>query len=327
MLARMFSGPEAISVWVELVQKQKEKITRGRENHLYSAEHLPAALAAEQEISRSDLARWDASARAWLQSADQAKAVNHKQTMLILNNANIPVNSEDDMYLSVTKAWTASLEAMNNLVKGMPQRVQDGAALLALSSWHMYLNMVVYSGLGVEVSQNDPLFNRAALLTLGLQHVREDAKSVYWSLPLACLQYYGGPVKATRSLGQDNSRIDHHEFSYVILGCLFQGWRTFAADNEQGIQWIGRLEIALQYSQKHHLNSALPPWLRYIIIAARNFSEYDAAEMQIAHQLMKLGRRRSTFLTSPQLLPPPLFGLSELQPLLSVLKGKDESKQ
>jgi hypothetical protein len=116
--------------------------------------------------------------------------------MLIVNNANVPVNGEPDTHQSVIKAWTAALEAMNNLLKGMPQRVHDGAALLGISSWHLYPEMIVYGGPAVEIKQKDPLFDRAALLTLGLEQVRTDVKSVYWSLPLACLQYYGHPVQA-----------------------------------------------------------------------------------------------------------------------------------
>ncbi|KAE9373081.1 hypothetical protein N431DRAFT_544236 [Stipitochalara longipes BDJ] len=221
MLARMFTGPEAISIWVELIQKQKELICSQNKSQLYSGEHQAAVLAAHQDISRNDLANWDASARAWLQSADQAMEQQYKQTMLILNNTCIPVNNEPETYASVMKAWTVALEAMNNLVKGMPQRVHDGAALLAISSWHLYPDLVVYGNSCVEVKQKDPIFDRAALLTLGLQQVKEDTKSVHWSLPLACLQYYGHPVETSRTVGEENSRITRPQFAYIILGCIF----------------------------------------------------------------------------------------------------------
>lgn len=52
--------------------------------------------------------------------------------MLITDNASIPVSNEPDSYTSVIKAWTAALAAMNNLARGMPQVVQDRAALLAI---------------------------------------------------------------------------------------------------------------------------------------------------------------------------------------------------
>lgn len=223
MLARMFQGPEAISIWVELVKKQKETIRNKQGSGLYCHEQLPSRSAAQQDMTRAELSSWDASARAWLQSADQAKLLQHKQTMLILENASVPVNSEHDTYTSVMKAWAAALEAMNNLVKGVSQRVQDGAALLAISSWHLYPDMGVFGTSCVKVVQNDPLFTRTALLTLGLQHVREHTKSVYWSLPLAYLRYYGHPVKTSKTVGRENSRVTYKEFAYIILGCLFNG--------------------------------------------------------------------------------------------------------
>ena len=58
--------------------------------------------------------------------------------------------------------------------------------------------MAVYSDAYVEVRQKDAIFEPAALLTLGLEHAREDTKSVCWSLPLACLQYYKHPVHTSR---------------------------------------------------------------------------------------------------------------------------------
>jgi hypothetical protein len=86
----------AISIWVEIVQKQKEYIRGKGGNVLYSHKHQAALSAAQQDISRSDLANWDASARTWLQSSDQAKTLQHMQTMLILNNASVPVNNEPE---------------------------------------------------------------------------------------------------------------------------------------------------------------------------------------------------------------------------------------
>jgi len=327
MLARMFTGPEAISVWVELVQKQKEKILGKNGQILYSHEHQAELVAAQQEISRSDLANWDASARAWLQSADEAKAVQHKQTMLILDNASVPVNNEPDTYTSVMKAWTGALEAMGNLINGMPQRVQDGAALLAISSWHMYPDMVVY-GPGIEVKQKDPLFGRAALLTLGLQHLRDDKKSVYWSLPLACLQYYGHPIHTSRSAGQENSRITYQQFGYVLLGCLFAGWKNFAQTNEDGIEWMLKLGAILKISGVYRRDeNQKPTWLRYLLTAVQDLDDCDVSERKTAFQLMNLGRRRSTFLYGNGKTPPPLFGLCQVSVLLAVFKSNMQRVQ
>jgi len=325
MLARIFPPPEAISVWVELVQKQKEWILNRHENVLYSEDRYSANLASKQEISRTDLACWDASARAWLQSADQAKQYQHKQTMLILNNANVPVNDEGKTYASVMKAWTAALSAVNSLLNGVPQVVQDGAALLAISSWHLYPDMAVFGTCSVTINQKDPLFDSAALLTLGLQRVREDTSSVYWSLPLACLQYYGRPVRTSRTLGSENSRVSCQEFAYIILGCLFDGWKSFAATDEQGFKWIHQVARILVQSVKPAANPLENlSWLDYLVVAAREVSQCNEPEKKVARLLLNLGRRRSTFLHPPEKTPQPLFGLSQIDMLLPVLKKDHE---
>jgi hypothetical protein len=86
MLSRIFSSSEATSIWVELVSKRKEQICRESSDAMYAYKHDADILAAKQDLARMDLGNWDASARAWVQSADQAKALQHKQLMLILRN-------------------------------------------------------------------------------------------------------------------------------------------------------------------------------------------------------------------------------------------------
>src|SRR5450756_1261103 len=114
MLAIMFTyPPEAISIWAELVQRQKDHIQAQSNTNLYPTEQQASLYAAQQDISRSDLAHWDASARAWLQSADQVKGFQNTQTRLILESARVPVNNEPSTYSSVMKAWTVGLQAMN----------------------------------------------------------------------------------------------------------------------------------------------------------------------------------------------------------------------
>lgn len=109
--------------------------------------------------------------------------------MLILNNASIPISNEPDTYKSVMKAWTTALRAMENLVNGMPQQVQDGAALLGISSWHMYPDILLFGETAVDVKQKDDIFENTAVLTLGLEVPGDPDNSVSWSLPLARLQY------------------------------------------------------------------------------------------------------------------------------------------
>ena len=88
MLARMWSVPEAISIWVELVAQRKKDLDKVGDTE---AHFLEATMASRIAISREQLAEWDASARAWLRAADQAMGQKQKQLMLILNNLDLPV--------------------------------------------------------------------------------------------------------------------------------------------------------------------------------------------------------------------------------------------
>ena len=109
MLARIWSGPEAISLWVEIVARRRREIEiscTGNEAH-----HLPLLLAAQQDITRSQLADWDASARAWLQTADEAKRLQQTQLMLIINNLQLPVNNSKNVYLSLIDSSCLALSS------------------------------------------------------------------------------------------------------------------------------------------------------------------------------------------------------------------------
>jgi hypothetical protein len=65
--------------------------------------------------------------------------------MLICNNLNLPVSLKLDVYQNVITGWTTSLRGLEDLLAGLPQRVQDGSLLLALSSWHLYPDIMVCS--------------------------------------------------------------------------------------------------------------------------------------------------------------------------------------
>lgn len=64
MLARIWSGPEATSLWVELVDHKRREIEESCTGD--STSHYVLLQAAHQEITRPNLADWDASTRAWL---------------------------------------------------------------------------------------------------------------------------------------------------------------------------------------------------------------------------------------------------------------------
>ncbi|KAK8076537.1 hypothetical protein PG994_003809 [Apiospora phragmitis] len=85
MLASIFSSAEATSIWMELIEERKKAVTQDWDRN----ESIPFAVAAaavQQGIARTQLAEWDASARAWLQTADSVMAAKQTQLRLILKN-------------------------------------------------------------------------------------------------------------------------------------------------------------------------------------------------------------------------------------------------
>ncbi|KAK2729017.1 uncharacterized protein CKAH01_10588 [Colletotrichum kahawae] len=141
MLARIWKSHEAISLWVELVDRRKQEIVQQYDTT--NIMEIGSLMASKQTFSRQHLASWDASARSWLQTADSDRRLQQTQLMLIISNVRLPVNSKKDPYESVIDAWVSGMAAMNRLLQGIPQRVQDGTILLAMSSWHLYPDMEV----------------------------------------------------------------------------------------------------------------------------------------------------------------------------------------
>jgi hypothetical protein len=185
-----------------------------------------AQLAAAHEIDRSSLGAWDASARAWLQVADQARRKEQVQAQLILNNLSIAVkshtgsengfpsktNSYDSVLLNVTRALTT----LDKLIKGEPQRITDGGILLGLISWHLYPDLVVLGSSTKEIHQQDPLVKAGGIVTISISTLASRGDGVYWSLPLASLRYYG-TVQRERSTMRD-SRISVAQLQTLLLG-------------------------------------------------------------------------------------------------------------
>ncbi|KAM3065054.1 hypothetical protein ACMFMG_006182 [Clarireedia jacksonii] len=141
MLARAWEAKVATSIWVELVQERQKEI----ENQS-SMNNIAGIMAAQQEITREQLARWDASARAWLRSADEAKLKEQKQLTLITKNIGLPVTGGETTYQSVIHAWQQAMAIFEKILNGMSLQISDGVVLLALSSWHLCPNLIVVKG-------------------------------------------------------------------------------------------------------------------------------------------------------------------------------------
>ena len=118
MLARMWSAQEAVAIWTELVKERKQDIARKLDGDDGISFSLAAAVG--QDIARPQLAAWDASARAWLRTADDIFLRKQKQLELIIKNLSLPVVGDEKVFSSVLTAWSTAVTTMEHLISGMP---------------------------------------------------------------------------------------------------------------------------------------------------------------------------------------------------------------
>ena len=332
LLARLWSGSEATALWVELVDQRRREIeTKFQDDQA-------ALLAAQQDILRTHLAEWDASARAWLQTADEVKTLQQTQLMLVINNLQLPVSNNTNVYQSVIESSRFALLSMEDLLRGQPQRVQSGAFLLGLSAWHLYPDMIVHGTVTRRVDQRDDLFPIGSLVTLGLESPKGIDKGVYWSLPLAHLRYYGDPVLSSRSTGHDSSRISIDQLIYVAIGSLFSSWVPKSQQTTQALSWfillsdclkrgIGSKNNDVQVTKDNNPQQILLGygWLKLFILAAKNFPRLREHDKDLSSKLMALGHRRfSSFLTDIEHRIPQYFGLLHFSVLYPILRTDQE---
>lgn len=139
---------------------RRQEIERGNDH-----EFVPIAshFASQISVSMEQLAEWDNSARAWIRRGDDVKKKERVQQILIYNNLDVPVSVKGETYHNVLQGWTEALLGIENLLCGQSQKVQDGSLLLALSSWHLYPDMIVsvLTTTTVGVHANWP-FNRSS---------------------------------------------------------------------------------------------------------------------------------------------------------------------
>ncbi|KAG4439468.1 hypothetical protein IFR05_005047 [Cadophora sp. M221] len=325
MLARLWNGPEATSVWVELVKERQLEIAKKCEKG-------------------ESLSEWDASARAWLRTADEVKKLKQTQLMLIIDNLDIPVNHDMRVYSSVMAAWKTALDSLERMVVGMPQSLhQDGAIFLGLAAWHLYPDLLVLSGLeeAKSIRIQDSLIAPGGILTIGLQLERKpDSKGIYWSLSLAHLRYYGDPVLRQRKFARDSSRIHLEQLMQVAIASLSTYWKTAGCDSLSTaaiLMAVGELIDRVHETTKEgnlspeqisckRFGQLGPNWLQTLITGAKSITDATGAERDVLLRLLNVGEKHGKdFLIpmrkgSPTFLDP-VFGLCDLKRLLSLLRG------
>ncbi|KAK8015783.1 serine threonine kinase [Apiospora marii] len=319
IIARMWTHSEAISVWAEMVAERKKEILLDFEKGV----QVPMALAsaAQQEITRDHLGRWDASARAWLHTADNARQRQYKQFLLIIKNLSIAIHRHNvSLYKDVLSVWASALTATEGLISGKPHAVRDGPVLLGLSAWHIFPDMLVFNGPtgSIHVSMNDPLVRPGGVLSLGISDpAHREEQGVYWSLSLSHHMYYGEAVKRTRRLDVDGSRLTLNDLFLVCIGSLLRRWSIPKNGINKAIMIMQEMKRVVPAGENRVVNG---DW-RHVI--EQSLNAYTAGDKE-AVLAVSLGRRRPGFMPAPLTDErKPLFGLLHITNLLFLLKDPD----
>ena len=322
MLARLWPPSEAIAIWQQILEERKKELSNWDATETIPLVNLTTG---QIEVSREELAGWDASARAWLRAADRVKSFNQTQLRLIVENLNIPVDQNMNVYTSVMQAWKTAMTTLDKLINGISHSVHNGAVLLGLSSWHLYPDLITLGNSTAETRQKDPLIAPGGIVTIGLQIVeQDDGRGVYWSLPLAHVLYYGDPVVSERSINSDGSRISFDDLWLVTLGSLFAVWKTEGLLDEAAAELIRMMwqncEKGLAAVERFTLRqpTCRDSWLRYLADAARRFLESSGDEKRVCKRLLGLGARKGT-LFGQFSNPVSVFGLTDTS-LMNILR-------
>lgn len=323
MLARMWTASEAAAIWEEIIESRKLEIAKSDPGTPFWQSQ---EVAAKIEATKDQISRWDSSARSWLEIADKARMKQQKQLKLLVDNSGIPVNQASTAYRSVMDAWTTALSTVEKLLEGVPQSINDGAVILALTSWHIFPDMFVIGAGSTIIQQNDPLYPKGTVITLGQSSRPPDATSdgVFWSLPLAFLKYYGDPVVRTRTLGESTSRLTFSEVMQVVLGSIMAGWRDYARDFLQVCVNITSLADFISTNRRREPGQPRS-WIQLLGESAESYlAETASSESHLPGLTMRGFRRYRHLLWGPKEEYPPLFGLTRLTTVLQLIDRMED---
>ncbi|KAJ5547777.1 hypothetical protein N7513_005011 [Penicillium frequentans] len=346
---------EATAIWAELVS-QRQKIIKRQAQSAEVADNYLAQLAAAHEIDRSSLGSWDASARAWLQVADQARRKEQVQAQLIVNNLSMAVKSHtesDQTFASKTNSYDSvllnvnrALTTLDKLIKGEPQRITDGGILLGLISWHIFPDLVVLGSSTKEIHQQDPLVKAGGIVTISISTQINRGDGVYWSLPLASLRYYG-TVQRERSSMRDSrisvpqlqalllgASLGADEFAFTAAQILLSLWKIYhnafqarmyqvtnkTFEPSEDLPLLHRVEILQDAPQS--LRALMK--ILHLIFPFKDGIDLllsaDDCERKMAHQLMRYGSNYgSSWIGNTKSSTSTLFGLANLSSLLRMI--------
>lgn len=266
--------------------------------------------------------------------------------MILITKGSIPVSDHTKVYQSVMPAWKAALESTEKLTSGMPQAANYGPCLLAISSWHLYPDIIVTGKTTVSHTFDDPLIRPGGALTLGLTRPGDETlKGVFWSLSLAHLNFYTRrPAQKKAVMNFQTQKLSFPQFALSIFGAFLARWGAFGEDAEAPARVLVKLRDVINNRPKversrngsdNWTSRSQPAESRMIMAkigsqainilarAADTFLEAQEFGDDLDLKLIALGGKKAERVFS-QLPPSTFMGLGEPQTLLSLLKGPEE---
>lgn len=336
MLARQWPASEATSIWEELVEERRKELGDAF-NQNRAVPYASLTAATQSQISRTSLAQWDASARSWLRTADRVKSKHQNQLMLLIAKVSVPISDDMMVYQSVIPAWKSALESTEKLMSGMPQATNYGPCLLAISSWHLYPDIILTGQTTASHKFEDPLVRPGGTLTLGLARPGGEMLSgVFWSLSLAHLNFYARrPVQKEAVLNLHAQKLSFQQFTVSVFGAFLAYWGAFRSDGEAPARFFIKLRdvihtLAKDENPRHILRTSCVEVasdgahpINILAKASDTFLEAQEFEDDLDLKLIALGGKKADkFL--PQASAGNFMGLGAPRILLSLLKGPDE---
>ncbi|CAG9952349.1 unnamed protein product [Clonostachys rosea f. rosea IK726] len=309
-LARAFADPaHSVSAWVEIIMERQKRIASPHEDAVAPSSEAIAP------ISREEIREWDASARAWLRTADLAMKRSHTRFSLVLTDINVSISCANDLYADVIQSWTCAMLTLEHLLGGRPRTTTDSAALLGISSWHMYPNLLLLDDQLTKAGFFDNLFPSSCFLTIDIADNSDRtarpgpstvSKGVHWPTVLAQHNLDGSSVD---TIGAIDYRVNIDELYLMALGSLLKAWDMPQSEIEPSLNWF----IAL-WSSVQSARSPLPKlsWIEKIAMAAKRLLEAVGQTKKEYQQLVNFGYNQGrNFLISRSQLEGclPWFGL------------------
>ncbi|RGP61385.1 hypothetical protein FLONG3_10541 [Fusarium longipes] len=296
MLANAFDAKKAVSIWSELIDQRKANIRLLLENG--KMVNPNTVVASNQDITRSELRTWDASARSWLRRADLAMTSQKTRFALIADNIAIPYPGGSSMFEKVTMTWVRAMEVFEKLLANNPQQACDRAIISGIYAWHLYPDLVVFQTEAKKVPFNDSQIPSSGVLSLGLEYRGTPSDSfIRWSLSLSHLKYYGDPVQVKSN--EAITRISMPDIWLIALGSLLGNWNVPYTSLSMGMSWFEQLGHRLRSSsQRDRIELS---WVLRVCDAVTGLAP---EQRDTAERLVKYGCRRGS----------KLFGVQEAAP-------------